>query len=136
MKRKKMWVLSSAGKSKVKLTDWKKNEIENNCQPLIKRFKQQFIKENPNKQFNYLTDIYTKWRGNYLYFCEKFKSEQPGRIEQEFEESFVRLECLGKDYFKLSYFRHTGQWFLVASSLTLNDYLEMIESIPALHPTG
>lgn len=130
-----MWVLSPAGKSKAKLSGLKKTEIENRCQPLIKRFKQQFIKENPNKQFNYLTDIYTKWRGNYLYFCEKLKSEQPGIIAQEYEESFVRLEYLGSDYFKLSYFRHTGQW-LVASSLTLNDCLEMIESIPTLHPTG
>ena len=30
-------------------------------------------------------------------------------IEQEFEESFVRLEYLEGDSFNFSYFRHTGK---------------------------
>jgi len=109
MKRKKMWVFSPAGKSRVKISGREKTEIENRCKPLLERFKQQFIKKNPDKKYNYLTDIYTKWRANYLYFCEKFKSEQAGMIEQEFEESFVRLEYLEGDSFNFSYFRHTGK---------------------------
>lgn len=131
-----MWAFSPARKSKTKLSDFKKTEIENRCQPIIERFKKQFIKEDTDKRFNYITGIYTKWRGNYLYFCEKFKSEQPGIIKQEFEENFVRLEYLGSDSFKLSYFRHTGQWFPVANNLSLNDCLEMIEDVPAFHPVG
>ena len=134
MKRKKMWLLSPAGKSKVKPFDLNKPAIENRCQPLIEHFKQQYVKKNPDKKYNYLTDVYTKWRGNYLYFCEKYKSEQAGMIEHEFEESFVRLEYVGIDNFNFSYFRHTGRWFPVASNLTLNDCLEMIESNPNFHP--
>ncbi len=134
MKRKKMWVPFAARKSKAKPPNLNKSALEDRCQPLIERFKQEYVKENPDKKYNYLTDVYTKWIRNYLYFCEKYKSEQAGMIEQEFEENFVRLEYLNNDSFNLSYLRHTGRWFPVASNLTLNDCLEMIESIPNFHP--
>ena len=136
MKQKKRWVLAPARNPKAKLSDLKKAEIEKRCQPLVERFKQHYVKDNPDKRYNYLTDVYTKWRGNYLYFCQKFKSENPDRIEPEFEESFVRLEYLGSDNFNFSYFRHTGAWFPVATNLSLNDCFEMIEDNPNFHPIG
>ena len=131
-----MWVLCPVRKSKVKPSNRNRSEIENRCQRLIEYFKQQYVKKIPDKQFNYLTDVFIKWRGDYLYFCEKYKSEQPGMIETEFEESFVRLKYVGIDNFNFSYFRHTEKWFPVANNLTLNDCLEMIESNPNFHPIG
>jgi len=136
MKSKKRWVLAPCRNPKPKLSNLKKAEIEKRCQPLVEKFKQQYVKENPDKRYNYLTDVFSKWRGNYLYFCQKFKSEHPNMIKPEFEENFVRLEYLGSDNFNLSYFRHTGAWFPVANNLTLNDCLEMIESNPNFHPIG
>jgi hypothetical protein len=112
----------------------KKIEIEKRCQPLIEQFKQQYIKKNPDKRYNYLTDVYAKWRGNFLLFCQKFKTENPGMIKPEFEESFVRLEYVESDNFNFSYFRYTGKWFSVANNLSLNDCLEMIEDNPNFHP--
>jgi len=38
MKQKKEWVLAPDRKSKVKLSDLKKAEIEKRCQPLVERF--------------------------------------------------------------------------------------------------
>jgi hypothetical protein len=134
MKRKKMWMFSSTGKSKAKPSGLNKRAKEGRCQPLIESFKQLYLKEKPDKKYNYLTDIYTKWRGNYLYFCERYKSEQAGKIKQEFEENFVRLEYLDSDSFNLSYFSYTGKWFQVASNLTLNDCLEIIGTNPNFHP--
>lgn len=136
MKPKKRWVVIPAKKPIVKLSDLKKSEIEKRCQPLVEQFKQQYIKENPDKRYNYLTDVYTKWRGNYLYFCQKFKSENPEMILPEFEENFVRLEYVEHDNFNFSYFRHTGQWSPVAYNLSLNDCFEMIEDNPNFHPIG
>ncbi len=136
MKPKKRWVLSPARKPTAKLSNLKKAEIEKRCQPLVEQFKQQYIKENPDKKYNYLTDVYTKWRGNYLYFCQTFKSESSESIVPEFEENFVRLEYVESDSFNFSYFRHTGAWFLVATNLSLNDCFEMIESNPNFHPIG
>ena len=127
---------SPAVKPKAKLSDWKKAEISNRCQPIVGRFKQQYIKENPDKRYNYFTDIYIKWRGSHLLFCQKFKSEGQGMIETEFEESFVRFEYLGSENFNFSYFRHTGKWFPVANNLSLDDCLETIESNPNFHPIG
>lgn len=124
MERKKLWSFSPAGKSKIKSSYLNKPAIDNRCQPLIERFKQQYVKENPDKQYNYLSGVYTKWRGNYLYFCQKYKSEQAGMIDREFKENFVRLECLNSDCFNLFYFRHTGKWFLIAENLTLDRCLE------------
>jgi len=134
MKSKERWVLAPDKKQKPKLSDLKKSEIEKRCKPLIEKFKQQYVKENPDKRCNYLTDVYTYWRGNYLYFCQKFKSEHPDRIKPEFEESFVRLEYLESDNFNFSYFRHTGKWFPVAYNLSLNDCFKMIEDNPNFHP--
>ena len=120
----------------MKLSDIDKYVIESQCQALIDKLKAQYISKNPNKKFNYLVDVYSKWYRGYLYFCEKRKSERPDEIATEFENKFVRLKCTGKDQFELSYMRFTGQWALVEFDLRLNECLEMIEEIPNFHPVG
>ncbi len=120
----------------MKLTDHDKARIESQCQPLIEKLKSEYVPENPAKEYNYLVDIYTKWHRDCLYFCEKYKSESPDRIADEFEEKFVRLKIINTDKFEISYMRHTGKWFSIVSGLTLNECLEMIEDTPTLHPDG
>lgn len=120
----------------MKLTEYDKYRIESQCQPLIEELKAQYISKNPDKRYNYLVDIYLKWYRNYLYFCEKYKSESPDRIAGEFEDKFVRLKITRKDKFDFSYMRHTGQWFLVTYDLTLNECLEMIQDNPNFQPVG
>lgn len=120
----------------MKLTDYEKTRIESQCQPLIEKLKSHYVQENPNKESNFLVDVYTKWYRDYLYFCEKYKSEKPNRTADEFEEKFVRLKIMNKDKFDISYMRYTGKWFPIASGLTLNQCLEMIETTPTLHPIG
>jgi len=131
-----MWMFVGHTKIKVKPTEEERNKITNLCRPIIEQFKKQYIQEKPDKRFNYLVDVYTKWNRNYFYFCEKFKSEYPERIADEFEIKFVRLEYTGKDSFNFSYFRHTWQWFLVANDLTLKDCIEMMQDNPNFHPAG
>ncbi|GBE27985.1 hypothetical protein BMS3Bbin03_01920 [bacterium BMS3Bbin03] len=120
----------------MKLTDYEKDKIESQCQPLIEKLQSHYVSKNPDKKYNYLVNIYLKWYRNNLYFCGKYKSESPDRIADEFEDKFVRLKSTGKDKFDFSYMRHTGQWSLVASDLTLNECLEMIENTPTFHPIG
>jgi len=133
-KNNKYWVLSSGKSTNVKPSESDKTRIQNYFLPLIESFKGQYIKENPDKEFNYLIDIYSKWYQNYFYLCEKFKSEHPNRLTDEFEMKFARLKFTVKDQFELSYFRHTGQWHLIADSLTLEDCRDMISSNPVFHP--
>lgn len=135
-KNNKYWVLSPEKSSNVKPSEYDKTRIQNYFLPLIESFKGQYIEENPNKEFNYLVDVYSKWHQNYFYLCEKFKSEHPNRLADEFEVKFVRLKFTGKNQFELSYFRHTGQWYFVADGLTLEDCRDMILSNPVFQPIG
>jgi hypothetical protein len=75
----------------------------------------------PNKENNYVSDIYTKWHRNYFYFCEKNKAEYENRRFDEFETKFVRLEFIAENSFNFSYFRHIGQWHLVAENVNLEN---------------
>lgn len=125
---------SSKASLKAKLTELGKRNIQDDFQPLIESFKKQCISKNPNKEFNYLVDIDSKWYQNYFYLCEKYKSEQPNRLADEFEVKIVRLKYTGKNLFDFSYFRHTGQWHLVAKGFTLEECKEMILSNPVFQP--
>jgi hypothetical protein len=109
MKRKR-GMPSLEKNSKPKLSESDKITVQNYFQPLVDDFKKQFVKENPDKKSNYLIDVYSKWYQNYFYLCEKFKSEHPNRLTDEFEEKFVRLKFSGNNRFEFSYFRHTGQF--------------------------
>jgi hypothetical protein len=118
----------------MKLTGYQKNRIESQCQPLIEKLKSQYVLKNPDKRYNYMVDIYIKWYRNYLYFCGKYKSENPDRLVDEFEGNFARLKIIKPDSFEISYMRHTEKWFIIARDLTLNKCLEMIEDTPTFHP--
>ncbi len=118
----------------MKLTKHNKSIIENECKPLIDKFKDEYIPENPDKTFNYLFDVYLKWRGNNLYFCSKYRSEAPNRLVNEFEEQFLRFQFHEKDSIVFSYMRHTGRWHVIGVDMTLKDCLDMIEKTPTFHP--
>lgn len=118
----------------MKLSDFEKNRVENQCQSLIEKLKSQYVLKNPDKQYNYLVDIYIKWNRGYLYFCGKYKTENHDRIVDEFEDNFVRLKIIKPDSFDISYMRHTEKWFLIARNLPLKECLEMIEDTPTFHP--
>lgn len=118
----------------MKLTGDKKNRIESQCKPLIEKLKSQYVLKNPDKKYIYLVDIYIKWYRDYLYFCGKYKSENPDRFVDKFEYKFVRFKIIEPDSIEISYMRHTQKWFLIARGLTLNECLKMIEDTPTFQP--
>jgi len=61
MKKRKMWMFVGPAKIKVKPTEEEKNKIINLCRPIVEQFKKQYIQEKPDKRFNYLVDVYTKY---------------------------------------------------------------------------
>jgi len=78
-------------------------------------------------QFNYIVDIYTKWRGGSLYFIARYASPGPNSIAPFFETGFARIEYAGNERFHLAYFRHTGKWWQVHFDLTLDEALDFIK---------
>ena len=118
----------------MKLSLYEKQEISDYFQPLVDEFKLQCIVDNPDRSHNYVVDVYTKWHQNFIYFCQKFKSEYPNRIVDEFEVKIVRLKCIKQNQFNFSYFRHTEQWHLVDENLTREECLKLILSNRVFQP--
>ena len=129
------WVYSPKQK-KGKPTEKDKKELENFFAPLIEQFKRQYIKPEPDKYYVYTSEIYCKWYQHFFYLCEKNITDSPNNLAKEYEYKFVRLKFNGNNKFDFSYFRHTGQWHLVADDLTKEECLEMITGNPVFHPLG
>jgi len=82
----------------------------------------------PDAKFNYIVDIYCKWRGNYFYFISKYACPEPNASSPSFENGFARMLFLDRDRFNLAFRRHTGDWEEVFLNLTQNECIEMIKS--------
>jgi hypothetical protein len=58
---------------------------------------------------NHCIDVFSKWRGNYYYIMQKYKTGKYG-ITDFFEIGLARLEFYGENRFNLSSFSHRGKW--------------------------
>ncbi|HPT69502.1 MAG TPA: hypothetical protein PKW50_05090 [Syntrophomonas sp.] len=133
---KNQWIYTGSKSVSVIPSNYK-SEIQDYFQPIIEEFKIKCIRKNPNDEFNFLVDIYSKWNKNCFYVCEKYKSKRPNRVQDEFEVKLIRLKYLEQNSFELSYFRHTDQWFTIPPiGMTLKECKGMILSNPILQPTG
>ncbi|MDD3877140.1 MAG: hypothetical protein PHT69_10990 [Bacteroidales bacterium] len=134
MSTKRIWEIKHVKQKKTKVNDTQKKEITAFFEPLIVHYMKHLQEVIPDKKYNYVVDIYTKWFQNYFYFCEKYKAEYANRIADDFERKFLRLEFVADNQFNLSYFRHTGQWYLVNENLSLETCLKMINENPLFQP--
>lgn len=118
------------------VSDAFKKEVQNKAQQLVDEvLKPRHVEAPPeDAQFNYITDISTKWYRDYFYFCSTYACPGPNAIEPSFESKFVRIHCVGKDRFNLAFLRHTEQWAEVFTGLTLDEALEMIRDNDLFHP--
>jgi hypothetical protein len=134
--RQKTWVRAAKKPSKPQVSDGVKAELTTKAQGLIEEYlKPQHIKPPPKTDdFNYLIDLFTKWRGRYFYFCTKYASPGPYALSPTFDEQFARMEYAGKGLFNLSYKRHTGKWMEIYSGLTLDECLTSIRDEPHFLP--
>ena len=97
--------------------------------------KPKHIQPPPKKpRFNYLIDVWSKWHRHFFYFGTTYASPGPNAMSPTFETQFVRMEYVGGRRFALAYMRHTGKWFTVYPSLTLDECLEVIEGHELFHP--
>ena len=132
-KKQKRWVYSP---SKPKVPDNIKTTVKAKADELVETaLKPQNIKPPPEDMaFNYVVDIYTKWYRNYFYFCATYANPRPDAITSHFETKFARLEYVEKDWYHLSYMRHTGKWWEVYPDLSLDECLTAIKDDPLFMP--
>ncbi len=88
--------------------------------------------------FNYAVDILGRWRGSKYSFLTRYRSGFPDNAGEEFDSAFTRLdhveECLADIRFDVMWHRHTGQWFRLHASVTLDEALRLIETDGLLQP--
>ena len=121
------------------LTTEEKAAIAAACERLIAgTLKPRFLPETRPIQFNYPIDILGKWRGNKYGFITRYRSGFPENAGEEFESAFARLEhveeSIVENRFDVMWHRHTGQWWRLHSSVTLEEALRLIENQPLLQP--
>ena len=83
------------------------------------------------QQYNQVVKVDSKWRGNYFYLMSHYKCPpSPMSLKAGFEIGFARLTLKSPGVFDLSYFRHTGQWFVVFYDMSLEDCFERVKTDP------
>ena len=132
MAKSRQWIKAKP----LQVPDILKREVSVKAEALIAEdIRPTHVKPPPiNPKFNYIEDIFTKWRGRYFYFMAKYASPAPNRLAPYFEVGFARLEFMGDNTFDLAYFRHTGKWWPVFSELTVDEALDLVKSEALFHP--
>jgi hypothetical protein len=126
----RQWTWAPDRQQKPPVPDDLKAEVKAKADELVEKvLKPAYIKPPPEKaRWNYPIDISTKWHRSFFYFGSTWASPGPDAISPTFEVGFARLEYIGDRRFNLAYFRHTDEWLQIASGLTLNACLKMIEA--------
>ncbi len=132
-KRERRWVRVKA------LAPEEKTAVAAACERFIaETMKPRFLPEIRPTPFNYALDIFGKWRGSKYSFITRYRSGLPDNAGEEFNSAFTRLdhveECLAETRFDVMWHRHTGQWWRLHSSVTLEEALRLIETEPLLQP--
>jgi hypothetical protein len=130
--RQRVWVMAKT------LSSQEKAAIGATCDRFISGvLKPKFLPEIKPTEFNYPVDILGKWRGDNYSFIVRFRSGFPENKGDEFDSGFARLDHAPegtKTRFNIMWRRHTGQWWPIYFSLTLEEALAALESDGVLRP--
>jgi hypothetical protein len=116
-----------------------KAAIAETCAQFISStLKPRFLPEIRPTAFNYPIDIIGVWRGSKYSFVVRYRSGFDDNAGEEFDAPFTRLDHLDESVdavrFDVMWRRHTGQWWRLHSSVTLEEALHLIETQPLLQP--
>jgi len=128
-KQQKAWMPKPAKTSKTSIPDAIKSDLESKAASLIENVlkPKHIIPQKSDIEFNYVSDIGTKWYRKYFYFFSTYTCPSPNALSPSFESKFARMEYLGGGRFSLSFNRHNGEWVKLYASLTIDDSLKAIE---------
>lgn len=132
----KQWVYSPSKPTPPKIPAALKAQVSEQADELVESYlKPTFIRPvPPDHQFNYISDIHTKWWRSYFYFCSEYTCPGPNALAPSFEARFARLTYTGNERFTISFMRYTGEWVEVYHDQTLDECLEAIKSDEWFHP--
>ena len=135
-KRRKVWMCCPPKPPKPKVPDQLREQVSAKSMQLVEEHLRPNHIESPpeNPQFNYIIDIFTRWYRSYFYFFATYARPRPDAMSPTLESCFARMGYEGDGKFNLSYMRHTGKWWQVCSSLTLEECLNVIRENPRFAP--
>jgi hypothetical protein len=135
-KRRKVWMYCPPKPKKPLVPDGLKAEVSAKSQRLIdEHLNPTHIKRPPkSSEFNYLTELFTRWYQSYFYFCAIYACPHPNAISLTFESRFARMGYEGDGKFNLAYMRHNGQWNVIHYGLSLDECLTAIRDEPHFLP--
>lgn len=105
-----------------------KKRIDDFAENHVKKQKEHLPK--PEKRFNYITDVYYKWRGVRFYLVAKYACPGPNALSPSFEDKFAKLECFGDGKYALYAERHNGEWMPIVYNKSLNECLNEMTGNP------
>jgi len=128
-KQQKAWMLKPAKTSKTSIPDAIKSDLELKAANLIENVlkPKHVVPQKPDIDFNYVSDIGTKWYRNYFYLFSTYTCPGPNALSPSFESNFARMEHLGDGRFSLSFNRHNGEWVGLYTSLPIDECLKAIQ---------
>jgi hypothetical protein len=135
-KPRKAGMIGPGKSSKPSMPDAIKAELEAKATDLIENvLKPKYVlPPKKDEKFNYIADIGTKWRGNYLYFISTYACPGPNALSPTFESKFARMEYLGDGKFTLYFMRHTGEWVGIYDDLSVDESMKAIQDDPWFVP--
>ncbi len=135
-KQQKAWMLKPAKTSKTPIPDAIKSDLELKAASLIENVlkPKHVVPQKPDIEFNYVSDIGTKWNRKYFYFFSTYTCPGPNALSPSFESNFARMEYLDGGRFSLCFNRHNGQWVGLYESLTIDESLKAIQEDPWFTP--
>lgn len=116
------------------LSSGEKLAIAADCERFIADvLKPRFIHSQPNR-LDHPLDIFGKWRGSKYCLSARYRSDDG----EEFNTPFARLdhveEHLAETRFDLMWHRHTGAWWRLHATVTLDEALRLIAADSRLQP--
>lgn len=134
--KRKAWTSRPAKKPTSSVPDTLKTEVEAKASDLIANvLKPKHVRPpQEDEQFNYITDIGTKWHRNYFYFVSTYACPAPNALSPTFESKFARMEYVGDAKFALAFMRHTGEWIGIHDCLSVDECIKAIQDDPWFEP--
>jgi len=135
-KQRKAWMPTPGKTPKASLSGTLKDEVDTKAKELVETvLKPKFVQPPPaNAQFNYITDITTKWLGSKCYLVSVYACPGSNAISPTLETNFARMEYVGDGKFALSFMRHTEQWVQLHVRLSVDECMKAIQDDPWFQP--
>lgn len=120
--RRRTWQPSRRAIKRPSIPAGLKQRVQEEADRLVAEVLRPRSVQQPHPDFNYITDIFTRWFRSWFYFCATYTApDRPDNVADSFEVRFARLEYAGGERFHMAFMRYTGEWIEIYRDRTLEE---------------